>query len=124
MANICVQCPDLAPFQLPPARTLTDLLTTLAVIRGRRQPHNVPPLHTAQAVHEVVTEEHRILESVNYELVTCTPAGWVCLFEARLSLRVQHLRQRSPQVTVSLLSLLARVPSRVLAGVALCLAND
>ena len=58
--------PDPAPFQLPdpqqPARSLTDLLTTLAAILGRRQPHNVPLLHTALAVHEV-TEEYRILES-------------------------------------------------------------
>ena len=42
------------------------------------------------AVHEVVAEEYRILQSVKYELVTYTPADWVCLFEARFSLRVQH----------------------------------
>ena len=59
----------------------------------------------------------RLLESLTFELVT-----YVCLFEARFSLRVQHLRQRSPQVTVSFLSLLARVPSSALASVALCLA--
>ena len=74
--------PDLAPLQLPdpqqPARSLTDLLTILAAILGRRQPHNVPPLHTAHAVHEVVAEEYRILGSVNYELVTYTPADKVC----------------------------------------------
>ena len=75
-------------------------------------------------MHEVVAEECRILESVNYELVTHTPAEWVCLFEVRFSLRVQHLRQRSPQVTGSLLSLLSRVLSGVLASVALCIAND
>ena len=28
--------------------------------------------------------------------VTYTPADWVCLFEVRFSLRVRHLRQRSP----------------------------
>ena len=93
---------DPASFQLPDPRqlacSLTDILTTLAALLGRRQPHNVPPLHAAQAVHEVVAEEYRILESVNYELVTYTPADWVCLFEARFLLRVQHLRQRSPQV--------------------------
>ena len=44
------------------SRSLTDLVTTLAAILGRRQPHNVPPLHTAEAVHEVVTEEYSILE--------------------------------------------------------------
>ena len=41
------------------ARSLTDL-TTLAVL-DRRQPHNVPPLHLARTVHEVVAEEYRIL---------------------------------------------------------------
>ena len=32
-----------------------------------------------------MAEEHRILEPVNYELVTYTPADWVCLFEVRFS---------------------------------------
>ena len=54
---------------------------------------NLTALHAAQAV----AEEYPILESVNHELVTYTPAAWVCLFEARFSLRVQHLRQRFPQ---------------------------
>ena len=115
-------------FQNPAAGPLTDLLTTLAAFLGRRQLHNVggrprAPLHSAQTVHEVVAEEFHILESVNYVLVTCTPADWVCLFEVGL-LRVQHLRQRFPQGTGSLLSLLSRVPSGVLASVALCIAND
>ena len=51
-AYICIKLhsakyPDRAPFHLPdprqPARSLTDLLTALAAILGRRQPHNVPP---------------------------------------------------------------------------------
>ena len=107
--------PDQAPFQLPdprqPARSLNDLLTALAAVLGRRQPRNVPPLHTAQAVRDVVAEECRILDSVNYELAPCSP-DLVCLFETRFSLSVEHLRQRFPQGTGSLLSLLARVPSR------------
>ena len=86
--------PDPAPLQLPdprqPARS--DLLTALAATLGRRQPRNVPPLHTAQAVHEVVVEEYRILDSVNYELATYTQADWVRLFETRFSLRAEHLR--------------------------------
>ena len=99
-AYICIKLhparyPDPAPFQLPDprqlARSLTDLLTTLAAILGRRQPHNVPPLHSAQIVHEVVAEEYPILESVNYELVTYTPGDWVKLFEVRFSLRAQQL---------------------------------
>ena len=43
--NCTPRYPDPAPFQLPdpqqPARSLTDLLTTLAAILGRSQPHNV-----------------------------------------------------------------------------------
>ena len=130
-ASICIELhsasfPDPAPFQLPdprqPARSLTDLLTALAAILGRRQPRNVPPLHTAQAVHEVVAEEYR--ESVNCELATCTPADRVRLFETRFSLSVEHVRQRFPQGTGSLLSPLARVLSGVLASLALCFASD
>ena len=107
---------DPVPFRLPdprqPARSLT-LLTALAAALGRRQ-----------AVHEVVVEEYRILDSVNFELATYTPTDWVRLLETRFSLRAEHLRQRFPQGTASLLSLLARVPSRVLASLALCLAGD
>ena len=61
--------PHPSPFQLPdtrqPAHSLADLLTSVVAVLGRCQPHNVPPLLTAQAVHEVVTQEYRILESVN-----------------------------------------------------------
>ena len=76
-----------------------------------------------RAAHE---EEgsYGIVDSVNCELATCTPADWVRLFETRFSLSVEHLRQRFPQGTGSLLSLLARVPSGVLASLALCLASD
>ena len=38
---------------------------------------------------------HRILESVNYELVIYTLADWVCLFETHFFLSVEHFRQRS-----------------------------
>ena len=53
-AYICIELhsaryPDPAPFQLPdprhPIRSLTELLTSLAAILGRRQPHTVPPVH-------------------------------------------------------------------------------
>ena len=66
--------PDRAPFLRPdpqqprhPVGSLTDLLTALAT-PGRRQPHNLPPLHTAEAVHEVVSEEYRILNTLNFEV--------------------------------------------------------
>ena len=83
-----------------------------------------PPLDSARTVHEVVTEEHDILETVNNELGTYTTADWVCLFEVRISWRVQQLRRRSPLATCSLLSLVSRVPSGVLASGSLCIAND
>ena len=100
-----------------PAPSLT-FSRLLADVLGRRQPHNVSALCiAAQAVNEIVTEECRILESLNYELVTHTSADWVCLFGARFSLSIQHLRERFPQGTGSPLSLPARVPSKVLASV-------
>ena len=60
-------------------------------------------------MHEVQVGEYFILDSVSYELATYTPADWVRLFETRFPLSVEHLRQRFPQETGSLLSLLARV---------------
>ena len=120
--------PDPAPLLQPgprqPTRSLTDLLTALAASLGRRQSHNVPPLHTAQVVHEVVSEEYRTLVPLNCETTVFTPADWARLFETRFSLNVEHLRQRFPQGTGSWLSLLTRVPSEVLASTALLLARD
>ena len=90
--------PDPILFQLP-ARSLTDLLTTLAANLDRRQPHNSPALHPAQT--EVVSEDRCILESVSCELGAYTPGGWVRLFEVRFSLRAQPFQQHSPRVTRS-----------------------
>ena len=44
-------------FQIPSSQPASSL----AAILGRRQPRNVPPLLSAQAVHEVVDEEYHIL---------------------------------------------------------------
>ena len=100
--------PGPAPFQLPdplqPARSLTDLLTAIAALLARRQPHNAPLLHSAWTVQEVITEECRILESVHYELGTPTPAPWIQILEKRLSLWCQQCQQRFPQSPRSLLS--------------------
>ena len=71
-----------------------------------------------------MTEEYRILDTLNYEVTTFTPTDCVRLFETRFSLNVEHLRQRFPQRTGSWLSLLARVLSEVIAGTALLLARD
>ena len=71
-----------------------------------------------------MVEEYHILDTVNHELATNTLAYWVRLFETRFSFSVEHFRQRFPQGTGSLLSLLAPAPSGVLASLALCLASD
>ena len=105
-----------------PDPSLTDLLTALAATFDRRQPHKVPLLHPARAVHEVVTGEYRILESVNYEVETCTRTGRLGeLIEVRFSLRAQQLQQRFPQVTRSLLSCVFSV---VLDSGTLCIASN
>ena len=100
--------PDPAPIQLPdpqqPARSLTDLLSGIAALLARRQPHNAPLLHSARTVHKVLAEEYRILESVNYELGDLHTEDWVKLFQSRFSLRTQQHQQRFPQATRSLLS--------------------
>ena len=80
----------LAPFQLPdplqPARSLTDLLTAVAALLARRPPHRAPLLLSAWTVHQVITEECRILESVHCELGTPTPAAWIQVVKKRVSL--------------------------------------
>ena len=110
---------DEAPPQ--PVRTLPGLLTALATSLDRLRPHNALTLHTSWTVQEVIAAEARILESVNYEVVTYTPADWVHLLAARFSLKAEQLRQRTPSVVRSPLSLADVVASgalRVAAGFA------
>ena len=90
--------PDPAPFHLPDprqsARSFTDLLTAIVALLAKRLSHNAPLLHSARTVHEVVTEEYLILESVNNELETYTPGDWVKLFEVRCSNSLSASRKR------------------------------
>ena len=95
--------------------------TAIATLLAKRQLYNAPLLHSAWTVDEVITEACRILESVNYELGTCTPGDWVKLFEIRFSVRTEQHQQRFPQATRSLL---ARVRSDVLASGALYIASE
>ena len=117
------RCPGPAPFQLPdplqPACSLTDLLTAVATLVAKRQPHSAPLLHSAWTVQQVITEECRILELFHYKLGTPTPAAWIVL-ETRHSLWCQQCQQCFPQ---SPRSLIARVPSGVLASGAQGIAN-
>ena len=62
------------------AGSLTEFLTAVAAVVGSRQPRKVPPLHTAQAVHEVVADEYRI-SGLSELRVGDLLADWVCLFE-------------------------------------------
>ena len=73
--------------------TLTDLLTAVAALLARHQPHNAPLLHSAWTVHEVITEGYRILKSVHCELGTFPQAAWIQVFEKRLSLWCQLFPQ-------------------------------
>ena len=61
--------PDRVPCQFPdpqqPARPLAGLLTATAALLARRQRHSAPLLHSAWTIWEVLTEEYRILGSVN-----------------------------------------------------------
>ena len=89
--------PGPAPFQLPdplqPASSLTELLTAVAALLARRQPHSAPLLHSAWTVQQVITEECRNLGSVHYEFGTTTPAAWIQVLEKRLSLWCQQCQQ-------------------------------
>ena len=67
-------------------RPLPDLWATIARLLARRQPHSAPSLHTAWTIQQIVTAEFRILEVLNYELTTPTPATWIEVFKHRLSL--------------------------------------
>ena len=60
-----------APAQGPQhARPLADLLAAIARLLSKRQPDCEPSLHTRWTIQNIVTEEYRILEVLNYELVT------------------------------------------------------
>ena len=68
-----------------------------AALLARRQHHNAPLLYPAWTTQDVVTEEYRIMVSVNHELGAHTPAAWIQVFKQRLSLWCQqqfHLSQR------------------------------
>ena len=75
-----------APAQGP----LADLPVAIARLLARRQPDSATSLHTRWTIQQIVTEEYRILEVLNFELATHTPAAWIEVFEQRLSLGVQQ----------------------------------
>ena len=57
------------------APPLADLLTAIARLLARGQSHNASSLHTGWTIQQIVTEEYRILGTVNYELGTYTLAA-------------------------------------------------
>ena len=71
-------------------RPLPELLAAIAGLLARRQPHNAPKLRTAWTIQQVTRAEFHILEVLNYELGTLTPAAWIDIFGRRLSLWEQQ----------------------------------
>ena len=74
-------------------RPLADLLAAIAGLLAWRQLHNAPSLHTAWTIQQITRAEFHILEVLNYELATPTPAAWIEIFERRLSLWEDHQLQ-------------------------------
>ena len=58
-------------------RVLPELLTAMAELLTRYQPHNAPMLHSARTVQQVTRVEFDILDVLGFELATPTPAAWV-----------------------------------------------
>ena len=110
--------PPPGPGPPQPVRTLPCLLTALAASVDRLWPRNALTLHTFWIVQEVTAAEARIWASISFEVGTCALADWVHLLAARLSLKAEQLRQRTPSVVRSPLSL-AAVPAEVVASGAL-----
>ena len=77
------------------ARPLAGLLAAIARLFARRHPDPAPSLHTGWTIQQIVTEEYRILDVLNYELSTHTPAAWIEVFEQRFSLWRQQQCQQS-----------------------------
>ena len=105
----------------PVVHTLPGLLTALAANLDRLWSHNALTLHTSWTVQEVIAAEARILESVHYEVGTCSPAVWVHFLAARFSLKAEQLRQRTPPAVRFPLSLTV-VPVDVMRSGALLVA--
>ena len=85
--------PDPFPDPQQPARPSADLQTAFARVLASRQPHNAPSLHTAWTNQQIVTEGCRTLGTINYELGSYTPAGWIHVFKLLEVLRGNGLSQ-------------------------------
>ena len=57
--------------------TLPELLTAVAALLTRHQPDDVPVLHTARTIQQITHVQFRILELLEFDLATLTPAAWV-----------------------------------------------
>ena len=66
-------------------RPLPDLLAAIAGLLARRQLHNAPTMHSAWTIQQITRAEFRILEVLNYEFATPTPAACIEIFERRFS---------------------------------------
>ena len=76
-------------------RPLAELLAAIARLLDKRQLHNAPSLHIAWTIQQKNSSaKYHILEVLNYELTTPTPAAWSEIFERRLSLREEQQLQQ------------------------------
>ena len=89
-------------------RTLPELLTEVAELLTRHQPNDFPVWYTARIIQQVTRVEFRILDILELELATLTPAAWVQVFSRRLSPWQQQQLLQQP--------CLLTVPPAVLAG--------
>ena len=81
----------LSPQQRYP-RNLPEQLAASAALHVRRQPDDVPGLHSACGVQRVVHAEFMMLQQLSCELGTLTPVAWVDIFRQRFTLRQRQLQ--------------------------------
>ena len=114
--------PDPAPFQRPdprkPARSLTDLLTAIAALLARCQPHNAPLLDSARTVHEVRLGETlpSTLLPENAATRSALPAGDSIVSRARLPLTYWQAGPCASSTTTSETAHSPWIPDQVASG--------
>ena len=92
------------------SRTLPELLTKVAELLTKRQPNDDPVSHTAGTIQQVTRVELRVLEILEFELPTLTPAAWIEIFSRRHSLWQQQQQLQPPDLAVPPAALDGRGP--------------
>ena len=68
-------------------RRFAKVLTAFAALLVRRQPEDVPELHNAYTIYQVVHTELRMLQQLGYERTIPTPMNWIDIHRQRKTLR-------------------------------------